>query len=120
MRGDPIDGQVLLLTGSIASVAPERLPDLIDQVQDDLAGRLDEYHRRYELACETDEAAYFFVEEGHWEAVGDQLGFGDRETSAVKRAHHEQLRQVGRRTDRREEFETAFDLRECVVIGRQA
>lgn len=118
MRGDPIDGQILLLAGSIASVAPERLPDLVDRVQADLGERLADYTRRYELACETDAAAYFFVEAGHWESVGDRVGLNDRETSAVKRAHHEQLRQVGRRTGRREEFETAFDVRECVVIGR--
>lgn len=119
MRGDPIDGQVLLLAGATASVAPERLPDLVDRAQADLEERLEDYRRRYELAFETDEAAYFFVESGHWEEVGDRLGFNDRETSAAKRAHREQLRQVGRRTDRREEFEAAFDLRECVVIGRQ-
>jgi hypothetical protein len=118
MRGDPIEGQVLVLASATASVAPERLPDLIDRAQADLGDRLPEYRRRYELACETDEAAYFFVEEGHWERVGDRLGFGDRETSAVRRAHREQLLRTGRREGRREEFENALDVREGVVVGR--
>jgi hypothetical protein len=117
MRGDPIDGQVLLLAGSTASVAPERLPDLIDHVQEDLADRLPEYERRYERVYGTDDAAYFFVEAGHWEDVGERLGFDRRETSAVERAHREQLRRIGRRIDRREEFDAAFDVRECVVIS---
>jgi hypothetical protein len=118
MRGDPIEGQVLVLAGATASVTPERLPDLIDEVQADLGERLSEYRRRYELACKTEEAAYFFVEEGHWETVGDRLGLGDRETGAVRRAHREQLLKTGRREGRGEEFEAALDLREGVVVGR--
>ena len=118
MRGDPIEGQVLILASATASVAPERLPDLIDRVQADLGDRLPEYRRRYELACETDEAVYFFVEQGHWKTVGNRLGFNDREISAVNRSHHEQLLRTGRRENRREEFEAALDVREGVVIGR--
>ena len=118
MRGDPIEGQILMLAGTMASVAPERLPDLVDRAQTALAPELEDYRQRYELAYKTADASYFFVERGHWEDVGSRVGFDTRETDAVRRTHHEQLLWVGRRDDRREEFEAAFDLRECVIIGR--
>lgn len=118
MSGDPIEGQVLLLAGAKASVPPERLPDLVDRVQADLEPRLDTYRRRYECIVETADACYFLVETTHWEQLCDRLAFDERETDAVRRAHHEQLRRTGRRDGREAEFETALDLRECVVVGR--
>ncbi|MFC4357588.1 hypothetical protein ACFO0N_06445 [Halobium salinum] len=113
----PIEGQVLLLTAAKASVGPGALPDLLTRVQADLGPRIEEYRRRYELASEDDGRATFFVEPDHWDAVGDRLGFGRRETDAVRRAHEEQLRRVGSRTDRRDEFETALELRAAAVVG---
>lgn len=113
----PIDGQVLLLTAAKASVGPGALPGLLSRVQAELAPRLDEYRRRYELAHEDGERAVFFVESDHWDGVGDRLGLGRRETDAVRRAHEEQLRRVGSETDRRDEFEAALELRAAAVIG---
>ncbi|MFD1514604.1 hypothetical protein [Halomarina rubra] len=118
MNGDPIDGPALLLAAAKASVGPQLLPDLVDHVQADLGERLDDYRRRYELVDETDDACVFLVEAGHWETLGDRLGLDRRERDAVKRAHEEHLRRVGERTERREEFETALEIRECVVVGR--
>ena len=118
MRGDPIAGQILLLAGAKASLPASRLPDLVDRVQAELDPRIGEYRRRYELVAETDDAACFFVERGHWREVGDRLGLDGREIDAVRRAHHEQIRRIGRRTDRRAEFDAGFEIREGVVIGR--
>jgi hypothetical protein len=118
MAGGPIDGQILLLTAAKASVSPQRLPDLVDLVQADLEPRFDEYARQYEVAFERDDAAAFFVPEGHWEAIGDRMDFERLETDAVRRAHHEQLVRRGRRDDRLEEFESALEIRDCVLIGR--
>jgi hypothetical protein len=117
MAGDPIDGQTLLLVAAKASVGPRRLPDLVDAVQADLRDRRAAYERTYELAHETDDYAAFFVEDGHWETIRERVGFDDRETDAVRRAHHEQLRRDGRRVGRREEFETALEVRACVLVG---
>lgn len=113
----PIDGQVLLLASAKASVAPSRLPELLVRVQGDLGPRLTEYRRRYEHIAERDDRAAFFVDTGHWERVGDRLGFGRRETDAVERAHTEQLLRIGRGESRRDEFEAALDIREALVIG---
>lgn len=117
MAGEPIEGQVLLLAAAKASVPAKRLPDLVDLVQAELESELEAYERRYELAHETPEFEAFFVDDGHWEELGDRLDFDRRETDAVRRAHHEQLRRAGRREDRGDEFESALEIRDCVVIG---
>lgn len=118
MGGDHIDGQVLLLAAAKASVGPQRLPDLVDVVQSSLGDRLPEYRREYEVAFEDQDRLGFFVEADHWAELGRRLGLGERERDAVERVHTEQLRRVGRNTDREDEFETALDIREAVVIGR--
>jgi hypothetical protein len=113
----PLDGQVLVLTAAKASVSPKTLPDLLRRVQADLGPRLDDYRREFELVDEDDERATFLVPSDHWERVGERLGFGRRETDAVERAHTEQLRRVAKGLDRRDEFETALEIRSAVVVG---
>jgi hypothetical protein len=113
----PIEGQVQLLAAAKASIAPHRLPDLLAAVQADLAPRLADYRRRYEQLSRTDGTHVFFAPADHWSAVGDRLGFDRRETAAVRRAHEAQLRRIGRRADRREEFERALEIRTAVLIG---
>jgi hypothetical protein len=114
----PLDGDVMLATAAQASVTPSRLPELLRRVQEAVASRLDDYDRRFERACRDDERAAFFVSTGHWEDLGAELGFTDSEVDAVRRAHAQQLRRLGSRTDRRDEFETALDIREALVVGR--
>ncbi|WP_224333923.1 hypothetical protein [Haloprofundus halobius] len=113
----PIEGQIMLVAGTKASIPPERLPDLLTRAQPDLGGRIDDYRRRYELVAETGEYAAFFVPTGHWAEVGERLGFDEREADALRRTHEEQLRRFGRRSDRREEFDSALEIREAAVIG---
>ncbi|WP_228546077.1 hypothetical protein [Halegenticoccus tardaugens] len=113
----PIDGQVILLTAAKASVAPQALPGLLDRTQAYLAPLLDDYCRRYEMVNETDDYCAFLVEPGHWKSVGDELGFERRESDAVERTHGAQLLRIGKYENRREEFETALEIREAVVIG---
>lgn len=113
----PIESQIVMLATAKASVAPQRLPQLIEEAQKDLGPRLDEYRRRYEHAHESADYCAFFAEAGHWKRVGDRLGFNRRESDAVRRAHEEQLLRTGRRENRRDEFESALDIREAVVIG---
>ncbi len=117
MTGDPIEGQVLLLTAAKASVPPSRLPTLVDHVQADLGPRLEEYRRQYECVYESDDLVAFFVEWGHWDDVGDRLDLEEREQAAVRRAHEEQLLRIGRRDDREEEFETALEIRDPLIVG---
>lgn len=116
-RGDPLDGQVLILAAAKASVPAERLPGLVDRVQADLGPRFETYRRSYEAVHEADDRWVFLVPLDHWESVGDRLGLTLREREAVRRAHEEQLRRVGSETDRREEFESALDIRSAVVVG---
>lgn len=113
----PIDGQILVLTAAKASVAPQTLPALLRSVQAELEPRLDDYRRTFELADEDEGRVTFLVGDDHWGTVGERLGFGRRETDAVRRAHNEQLRRIGNRTDRSEEFETALEIRDAVVVG---
>ena len=113
----PLDGDVLLYTGATASVSPERIEPLLRTVQASLRERRGDYCRRYESAFEDDDRRILLVPTGHWLSVGEELGLPEREVDAAQRAHAQQLKRVGSKTDRREEFETALEIREAVVIG---
>ncbi|ADJ14331.1 hypothetical protein [Halalkalicoccus jeotgali] len=113
----PIDGQVVLLAAAKASVAGNRLPGLLERAQSKLEPDLGTYRRRYELAVETDDACCFFVPADHWETVGADLGLERREYRAIQRTHEEQLLRLGKREDRRAEFETALEVRSAAVVG---
>lgn len=115
--GGPLHGQALLLAGTKASVAPQRLPELVDRAQAALASERDAYRRRYELVDEDERRSIFLVPTGHWRDVGERIGLDRREYDAVRRAHAEHLRRFGSRADRRGEFETALEIREAVVVG---
>ena len=117
MAGEPIEGQILVLTAAKASVAPTRLPDLVDRAQAQLASERERYRREYERVHADARREAFLVEWGHWDELGDELGLTERERAAVRRAHEEQLLRIGRRTDREETFETALEIREPVCIG---
>src|SRR6056297_2509402 len=117
MAGEPIEGQILLLTAAKASVAPTRLPDLIDRAQAVLGTDLERYRREYERLYADDDLEVFLVDRDHWDGLGACLDVTDRERSAIRRAHEEQLLRIGRRTDREAEFETALEIREPVVIA---
>ncbi len=117
MSPDPIEGQVLLLTAAKASVSAVRLPDLVGTAQDDLEDRLESYRREYECFLDGDGRQIFLVEWGHWEEIADRLGLDRRETSAVRRAHEEQLLRASRRVGREAEAETALEIRDPVVIA---
>lgn len=113
----PIDGTPLRLAAAKASVGPGRVVPLLERVQVDLAPRLDDYRQRFECVHEDDERAVFLVPEDHWETVGDRLGLDRRERDAIRRAHNEQLGRLGSKADRREEFDTALEIRDAVVVG---
>lgn len=114
----PIDGQVFMLAAAKASVAPSKLSDLLSRVQADVGERLDVYRRDFERVFEGDEREVFLVPTGHWQAIADRLDVGERERKALERTHAEQLRRIGSDTGRDDEFETALEIREAVVIGR--
>lgn len=115
--GEPLDGNAIVLAAAKASVSGELLPELVDRAQATLEPRRDEYARRYECVHEDDTQAVFFVEEGHWADLGQELDLERREWAALRRVHAEHLKQLGGKLGRREEFETALDVREVVVIG---
>lgn len=113
----PIEGQVLLLAATKASVPGDRVPELAERVQNALGPRIEEYRRRYECIHENGDGCWFLVPGDHWGTVTADLGLERREGDAVRRAHEEQLKRLGKRLDRREEFETALEIRSCVVIA---
>lgn len=119
MAGGPLNGDALLLAAAKASVSGDRLPDLVDRAGDLLAARLPEYGRTYECVHEDETQAVYLVEEGHWRSLGEELGLDEREWQAIRRAHREHLTRLGRDLDRRDEFETALELREVVAIGKE-
>ena len=115
----PLDGNVLLYTGATASVGPERIEPLLRRAQAYLRERAETYRRSYESAVVDGGQRVLLVPDGHWADVGAELGLPDREVDAVRRAHAQQLRRIGTETDRREEFETALEIREAVVLGEE-
>jgi len=117
-RGDPLDGEVLLLAGAKASLSPRQLPDLVDDAQAHLGPELARYRREYEAVYEDDRLVVFLVEPDHWEELAATLDLNGRERDALRRAHEEQLLWLGRGTDRKEEFESALEIRQAVVVGR--
>ena len=112
----PVEGTPFMLAAARASVPPQRLSELLAAAESTLDG--DWYDRRYERALATDGSDAYFVETGHWAEVGEEQGWNRREQEAVARAHREQLLHAGKSAGRREEFETALELREAVVVGR--
>jgi hypothetical protein len=113
----PIEGTALVKTAALASVPAARVPELLGRVQADLGPRIDAYRRRYErIAAEPDREA-FLVEPDHWESVADRVGLSGRERDAVVRAHEAAVERIGAGSGRREEFETALEIRSGVVIG---
>ena len=117
MADVPIDGQVLMLAAAKASVPPARLPTLVERAAEPVNDDLERYRREFERIYAGDDREAFLVEWGHWGELGAELGLSDREVSAVRRAHEEQLRRIGRRTDREDEFETALEIREPVFVS---
>jgi hypothetical protein len=115
-RTHPIEGQVVLLAGAQASVTLQRLSVLLEDVQRHLVDRREDYGRRFERV-ETDGRTYYLADAGHWERVGQELGLGDSEADAVRRAHGAQFRRDGRRLDRKAEFETTMEIRDPVAIA---
>lgn len=114
--GGPIDGQVLVLAAAKASVAADRLSPLVERAATHLRGRRERYRRDYECVHADGDREIYLVDDGHWEGLGATLGFDARETDAVRRAHEEQLRRVGRRTGRQAEFDHALEIRAAVVV----
>ena len=112
----PIDGGIVALAGVKAGLEPASVSAALGTVQEDLDPRFDEYRRQYECVHRSNGRLVFLVEQGHWETVAEKSGLSSRATDAVRRAHEEQLRRIGRRTDRIEEFESALDIREAVVF----
>lgn len=114
----PLEGQIVLLAGAQASVTLTRLSDLLERAQHYVHDHREEYDRQFERIEGAGERAYYLVDDGHWAAVGRALGFDARESDAIRRAHAEQFRRAGRRLDRLDEFETAMEIREVVVVYR--
>ncbi|MFK8214324.1 hypothetical protein [Haloferax volcanii] len=118
-RGGAIDGTAIMLAAAKASVPASSLPRLLDRAQAYLDGRATEYAQGFECVHEDDETAVFLVPLGHWDTKGLDLDFSHREVDAVRRAHAEHLRRVGADADRRDEFETALEIREVAVVSRE-
>lgn len=113
----PLDGEALLVAGAKASVPLERLPGLLETAQAHLEPRQADYDRRYERLHDAEGRRTYLVETGHWHGVGETLDLEAREADALERAHAEQVRRLGRTLDRADEFESALEIREAVVIG---
>lgn len=112
----PIEGQVVLLAGAQASVTLSQLSAIIQRAQDHVRQRSTGYVDQYECIDGTDGVCYVLAESGHWDDVGDELSFTEREADAVRRAHAEQFRRDGRRLDRLDEFETTLEVRDPVAM----
>lgn len=115
----PIEGTPFMLAAASASVPPQRLSELLTAAQAHLADQRDTYRRRYERPLATDDFEAFLVDEGHWAEIGETFEWRRRDHEAVARAHREQLLHAGKTAGRREEFDTALDLREPVLIARE-
>ena len=113
----PIEGTALVKTAALASVPAARVPALLARVQADLGPRIDAYRRRYERVAVERDRETFLVEADHWDGVADRVGLTERERDAVVRAHEAAVERIGSGSGRREEFDTALEIRSGVVIG---
>lgn len=116
MVAHPIEGQMLLLAGAQASVTLPHLSELVSRAHEYVTTRREEYLRRFERIDEEGGPSYCLVEASHWEEIGTALGLEEREIDALRRAHALQFRRAGRRLDRLEEFESAMEIRDVVVV----
>jgi len=114
----PFDGTVLQEAAALGSVGPGRLPELLGDVDVHLRGRRAALRRRFERVNSSDERELFLVPDDYWPDLGAELGLDEREWMAVRRAHERQLLRDGSQLDRREEFETALDIRSALVVSR--
>lgn len=114
----PFDATVLRQAAALASVGPNRFPELLGQVDAQLTGQREALRRQYERVHADDERELFLVAEEFWPELGAELGFDDREWKAVRRAHETQLERVGSQVARHEEFETALEIRSVAVVSR--
>jgi hypothetical protein len=113
----PIESQIVLLAGAQASVTLTRLSDLVSRAHEYLSTRRDEYDREFERIDDASGLSYYLVDSSHWDEVGTELGLDDREVDALRRVHSLQFERAGRRLDRRDEFETAMEIRDVVVTA---
>lgn len=111
----PIEGQVVLLAGAKASVPLHRMTPLLAQAADHLR---DVDLNEYERVHVDDAREVYLADPDFWAREGATMDLARREWEAVQRAHEQQLLRVGSRDDRREEFETALEIRTAVVVGR--
>jgi hypothetical protein len=110
-----IEAQVVLLSGAQASVTLPHLSDLLARAERYVEVRRETYERRFERIGGAEDTAYYLADAGHWDRVGGELGFDDREADAVRRSHAAQFRRDGRRLDRTDEFETSLEIRDVVA-----
>jgi hypothetical protein len=113
----PIDGPVILYTCAVASIPARAMGPLLREVQAHLHPQQQRYARHWECAIDAPTRAIYLVEPGHWDTIGAAVSLDRREQDAVERAHRRQLVAAGRGVDRRDEFETALEIRTAVVIG---
>ena len=111
-----IEGQVVLLAGARASVTLAHLSTLLGETGQYLYERREAYDRRFERIEGAEGSYYYLTDSDHWERLGSELGFEEREFDAVRRAHEAQFRRAGRQLGRDEEFESALDIREVAAI----
>ena len=113
----PIGGTPLVKTAALASVPADQLSPLLARVQRELDPRIETYRRRYErVACDATRES-FLVEADHWDSLGAALQLADRERDAARRAHEAAVIHGGTQSGRRDELETALEIRSAVVIG---
>lgn len=115
----PFDGTVLQQAAALASVGPARLPELLGGVDSALQERRESVHRRFERVHRDESRELFLVPDDYWPELGAGLDLDEREWQAVRRAHESQLLRVGSELGRREEFESALEIRSAVVTGRE-
>lgn len=120
MKNHPFPAALLAMTAGDGVVRPERLPELLSVVQADLSLRVDEYREHHECAYEDDHLVAFFVAGDHWTSIADRLGFGTGAVDATRSAHAHLLLGLGADVGRAQEFESALDVQDCVVIEKAA
>jgi hypothetical protein len=114
----PFDGTVLQQAAALGSVGPNRLPELLGRVDVSLRGKREAISRQFERVHSDESRELFLVPDDYWAELGAELGLAEREWQAVRRGHESQLLRVGSQLDRREEFESALEIRSAVVVGR--
>lgn len=118
MTDHPLDGEVVLKAGALASVPLKQVETLLCTAQEHIEQNRGAYRQQFER-IEGEKREYYLAQASVWDEIEAAAAFTAREVDAVERAHELQFERDGRRLDRAEEFAAALEIRSPVAVDAE-